>query len=168
VNGTHHLERYNKYIDARCFNVKKKIWINTILISQIMGVPDQWTDEETNTLASLVQDYGTKAWTTIAEQLGTRNSKQCRRRWKNFIAFPERKDTQWTDEEDAILLEAYDSMGNRWTDIATLLVGRTDNAVKNRWGLLQKRCGRRTQARKVPGEGTRGRAQVRVIQLMRN
>lgn len=114
-----------------------------------MGLPEQWTEEETDKLAELVKDHGTKAWTTIAELLGSRNSKQCRRRWKNFIAFPERKDSQWTEQEDKVLMEAYDSMGNRWTDIATQLKGRTDNAVKNRWGLLQKRSGRKATARKV-------------------
>ena len=104
-----------------------------------MAIADAWTADETDRLKDLVIKHGSKAWTTIADDLRTRNSKQCRRRWKNFIAFPERKDTQWTDEEDAVLLEEYAKFGNHWTDIATKLTGRTDNAVKNRWGLLQKR-----------------------------
>ena len=110
---------------------------------------DQWSEEESGQLEKLVKEYGTKAWTTIAEHLGSRNSKQCRRRWKNFIAFPERKDSQWTEQEDKLLLQAYENLGNRWTDIATRLQGRTDNAVKNRWQLLQRRCGLDPTARKV-------------------
>ena len=116
-------------------------WFDRLHLSGTMGANDPWTDGETDLLKHLVCKHGSKAWTVVAESMQTRNSKQCRRRWKNFIAFPERKDSQWTDREDNVLLEEYDRVGNRWTDIATKLTGRTDNAVKNRWGLLQKRKG---------------------------
>jgi len=36
-------------------------------------------------------------------------------------------------------MEAHETLGNKWTDIARVIGGRTDNAVKNRFAALSKR-----------------------------
>lgn len=41
--------------------------------------------QEDSLLRELVDEHGTKAWAKIATLLGTKGSKQCRRRWKNFL-----------------------------------------------------------------------------------
>jgi len=42
-------------------------------------------------------------------------------------------------QEDAQLLEAHRHHGNKWTAIAIEIGGRTDNAVKNRFAILEKK-----------------------------
>jgi hypothetical protein len=57
---------------------------------------------------------------------------QCRERWLNHLD-PELKHGAWTDDEDRILILKQAELGNKWSKIASFIVGRPENAVKNRW-----------------------------------
>ncbi|KAJ1462701.1 Homeodomain-like protein, partial [Pelagophyceae sp. CCMP2097] len=99
------------------------------------AVKGPWLPEEDALLRQLVAKFGPKRWALIASHIPGRAGKQCRERWLNHLDTRVIK-SDWTADEDAVLLDAQQRVGNKWSEIARLLPGRAENAVKNRFNSL--------------------------------
>ena len=97
-----------------------------------------WTPEEDDRLRALIERHGARRWKDLAEKLGNKTAKQCRRRYTGHLTTA-LKEHEWTAAEDDALLRAHEALGNKWTAIAKTVGGRTDNGAKNRFkALMQK------------------------------
>lgn len=112
-----------------------------------MASRQPWLPQEDEFLRSIIMGRGTKAWTSIAQELNmqlhqgqyVRHGKQCRERWFNHLD-PQLRKGNWSASEDLLLLEKQLEMGNRWSDISKLLAGRNENSVKNRWKSMVRKA----------------------------
>ena len=91
-----------------------------------------WTFDEDNLLKALVAERGQKQWQEIANEINKnlgnskRQGKQCRERWINFLS-PDIRREPWTPNEDLLLLDTHQKIGNQWAQIAKEIRGRTEN-----------------------------------------
>ncbi|KQK03993.1 hypothetical protein BRADI_2g11080v3 [Brachypodium distachyon] len=67
-----------------------------------------------------------------------RCGKSCRLRWMNYLR-PDLKRGAFEQEEEDLIIELHAVLGNKWSQIATRLAGRTDNEIKNLWNSCIKK-----------------------------
>ena len=59
-----------------------------------------------------------------------KSGKQCRERWINFLC-PNINKGMWSEKEEKILFSTQLKIGNKWSELAKLLPGRSENDIKN-------------------------------------
>lgn len=86
----------------------------------------------------LVTVHG-QSWALIASMMGGRTGKQIRDRYLNNLR-PDIKNVEWTKKEDQQLIALFRQIGRKWSKIASLMQGRTEGQVKNRfYSYIQKK-----------------------------
>lgn len=120
------------------------------------GSKKKFTPEEDARLKMIVEQLGESNWKRVADQMGTRNYRQCRERWKNYLC-PNVCRDPWSPEEDILLQQKYSEYGSQWSVIAKFFQNRTDVGLKNRWVVLtahtdQTKRVRRSGHRRKPSE----------------
>ncbi|MFS8031114.1 putative transcription factor MYB-HB-like family [Helianthus anomalus] len=100
-----------------------------------------WSEDEDNKLRAYIQRYGHWNWRLLPKFAGlSRSGKSCRLRWVNYLR-PDIKHGNFTKEEEDLILKLHKKLGNKWSEMAAYLPGRSDNEIKNRWHThLKKRA----------------------------
>ncbi|KAH7835223.1 hypothetical protein Vadar_024082 [Vaccinium darrowii] len=92
-----------------------------------------WSPEEDEKLVKHITKYGHGCWSSVPKLAGLqRCGKSCRLRWINYLR-PDLKRGTFSQQEENLIVELHAVLGNRWSQIAAQLPGRTDNEIKNLW-----------------------------------
>ncbi|XP_052177167.1 transcription factor MYB15-like [Diospyros lotus] len=103
-----------------------------------------WSPEEDKKLKDFITKHGCSNWRQLPRIAGlSRCGKSCRLRWLNYLR-PNIKKGNFSKEEEQIIIQLHQSLGNRWSAMAAQLPGRTDNDIKNHWHTYINRNSRQT------------------------
>ncbi|KAJ6361004.1 hypothetical protein OIU77_004935 [Salix suchowensis] len=126
-----------------------------------------WSIEEDEKLRNYIQKYGHWNWRQLPKFAGlSRCGKSCRLRWKNYLR-PDVKRGDFSEEENNLIIQMHEELGNKWSIISGKLPGRTDNEIKNHWHTnLSKRVkpNQPVSSEVVNEEQSSGSSQSEVIQ----
>ncbi|KAJ2351193.1 hypothetical protein GGF43_004101, partial [Coemansia sp. RSA 2618] len=99
----------------------------------------RWDRDEDVALLAAVRLYGVGQWTKIAKHVPGRTDVKCRERYMNVLT-PDVNNSQWTADEDDRLIAIVSRVGiGKWSYVADLLGGRTDNQCWRHWRSLHKK-----------------------------
>ena len=111
----------------------------------------KFTKSEDEQLKKLVAELGDYDWNTIASRMKSRSPRQCRERYKNYLA-PSVVNGPWTPQEDLLLLQKYQENGPRWAKIVQFFKNRTDVNIKNHFASIYHKLVKSQQMRMAKTE----------------
>ena len=133
---------YQRHPDFRAppTNAMKRSAPTTQIVANYSNLksPYAWSKEEDARPTDILKKYkNPRDWEPIAKELNSgRSAKEVHERWIRYLKPGVRKG-QWTDQEDAIVMEVVSSSSEqpftRWSDLAQRLPGRVGKQIRDRW-----------------------------------
>jgi hypothetical protein len=109
----------------------------------------KFTNSEDAKLIALVGNNRENVnWELVATALGNRTARQCKDRYHAYLA-PGLNKSEWSEEEDDLLLELVSKYGQKWKTLAPSFQGRPEVSLKNRYRLLQRRINKKEKLAKT-------------------
>lgn len=102
-----------------------------------IGERMRFSEQEDDRIRELVAVYGVNNWIQVGKLMPTRNARQCRERYKNYLR-PTLNRGEWTKEEDDKLLELWKMHGKQWNMVGRRFPNRSDDSIRNRLTFLKK------------------------------
>ena len=134
-----------KHVRTRSNKVCAQRWRHNLRPEVKLVKKGKWTKEEDDKLWQILYKYtcrNERTWDKASEGMGfTRNSIQCRERWKNFLD-PSLRFGPWTAEEDACLIRLHAQYGKQWKKFTSTLAGRSAQRIRRRFAILENRQNR--------------------------
>lgn len=150
TDGYHKWKEVANHVPNRTYRECMQRWTKVLTPGLKKG---KWSAEEdailrrlvNEQLSSLGEGNGKRiVWNKVSQGFKGRSCKQCRERWINHLD-PDVKKSEWTQDEDVMLLRFYETMPSKWAKIARQIPGRTENMVKVRWNALNRQAKKRKQ-----------------------
>lgn len=95
----------------------------------------KFTELEDSMLRQIVLSMPKVNWKIVEQLMGSKNARQCRERYNNYLA-PERNTDPWTAEEEAILMEKYKEFGPQWSKMTPFFRNRAAVSIKNQYAKI--------------------------------
>lgn len=132
-----------------------------------------WTAAEDGVLLRMAANGRVVNWNLVARELESvspsasrKSARQCRERWNNRVN-PSIKTAPWSEEEVTKFFDIHGKMGSRWSEIAAVLPGRTDNTIKNFFFCRLRKVARRISKDAVTPDMTTSPSEIeRILYLI--
>jgi len=137
IHGIPNWTKIASHVKTRNNKMCSQRWKHSLRPEMGVVKKGKWTKEEDDKLRQVKRQHeGTPVaslWESVSKGMQfTRNSKQCRERWSNFLDPTLRFDC-WTMAEDDQILRLHCHFGNAWKKMTSSLPGRSSEHIRRRF-----------------------------------
>lgn len=124
----------------------------------------RFSKEDDAILLEAVEELGTEDFHLIQERLPHWSIRQLKDRYRNYLN-PDLNQSEWTPEEDSLLIALYSQIGPKWAQMVPRFQHRSGVNIKNRHAILLARHTRMVQQQAGAALCSRSRVPMPAINI---